>query len=69
MKYLFLIIFFLASFTKAQVIVNKTDSNMLEKKLKDTLVIDSGTKDSLKIFKPMINDYQYQTQFSEKENL
>jgi len=67
MKYLFLIIFFLASFTKAQVIVNKTDSNMLEKKLKDTLVIDSGTKDSLKIFKPTINDYQYQTQFSEKK--
>ena len=67
MKYLFLIIFFLASFTKAQVIVNKTDSNMLEKKLKDTLVIDSGTKDSLKIFRPTINDYQYQTQFSEKK--
>jgi len=67
MKYLFLIIFFLASFAKAQVIVNKTDSNMLEKKLKDTLVIDSGTKDSLKIFKPTINDYQYQTQFSEKK--
>ncbi|MCD0478482.1 putative porin [Chryseobacterium sp. LC2016-29] len=67
MKYLLLIIFFLASFTKAQVIVNKTDSNMLEKKLKDTLVIDSGKKDSLKIFKPTINDYQYQTQFSEKK--
>lgn len=67
MKYLFLIIFFFASFTKAQVIVNKTDSNMLEKKLKDTLVIDSGKKDSLKIFKPTINDYQYQTQFSEKK--
>lgn len=67
MKYLFLIIFFLASFAKAQVIVNKTDSNMLEKKLKDTLVIDSGTKDSLKIFKPTTNDYQYQIQFSEKK--
>ncbi|MCX8532188.1 putative porin [Chryseobacterium luquanense] len=67
MKYLFLIIFFFASFTKAQVIVNKTDSNMLEKKLKDTLIVDSGTKDSLKIFKPTINDYQYQTQYSEKK--
>lgn len=42
---------------------------MLDKKLKDTLVIDSGTKDSLKIFKPTINDYQYQTQFSEKKSL
>lgn len=67
MKYLILIIFFLASFTKAQVIVNKTDSNTLDKKLSDTLVIDSGTKDSLKIFKPTINDYQYQTQYSEKK--
>lgn len=67
MKYLLLIIFFLTSFIKAQVIVNKTDSNMLEKKMKDTLVIDSGTKDSLKIFRPTINDYQYQTQFSEKK--
>lgn len=40
---------------------------MLEKKLKDTLIVDSGTKDSLKIFKPTINDYQYQTQYSEKK--
>jgi len=35
--------------------------------LVDTLVIDSGKKDSLKIFKPTIQDYQYQTQFSEKK--
>lgn len=33
----------------------------------DTLVVDSGKKDSLKIFKPTIQDYQYQTQFSEKK--
>ncbi|MDH6251946.1 hypothetical protein M2347_001673 [Chryseobacterium sp. H1D6B] len=66
MKYLFLIIFFFGCIAKAQV-VNKTDSNRLEKKLEDTLVIDSGKKDSLKIFKPTINDYKYQTQFSEKK--
>ncbi len=30
-------------------------------------MIDSGKKDSLKIFKPTIQDYQYQTQFSEKK--
>lgn len=66
MKYIFLIIFFLGSFSKAQV-VNKTDSNKIEKKQEDTLVIDSGKKDSLKIFKPTINDYQYQTQYSEKK--
>ncbi|WP_317129890.1 putative porin [Chryseobacterium binzhouense] len=35
--------------------------------MSDTLVIDSGNKDSLKIFKPTIYDYQYQTQFSEKK--
>jgi len=35
--------------------------------LSDTLEIDSGKKDSLKIFKPTIQDYQYQTQFSEKK--
>ncbi|MBK1894401.1 putative porin [Chryseobacterium paridis] len=66
MKYIFLIILFFGSFSNAQV-VNKTDSNKLEKKLADTLVIDSGKKDSLKIFKPTINDYLYQTQFSEKK--
>ena len=67
MKYLFLFIFFILSFVKAQVIVNKTDSNRLDKKLSDTLIIDSGKKDSLKIFKPTINDYLYQTQYSEKK--
>ncbi|WP_299176178.1 putative porin, partial [uncultured Chryseobacterium sp.] len=51
---------------KAQ-IINKTDSNKIGKKLEDTLVIDSGRKDSLKIFKPTINDYQYHTQYSEKK--
>lgn len=66
MKHILLILF-LGSLLRAQVIVNKTDSNKLEKKLSDTLVIDSGTKDSLKIFKPTIQDYQYQTQFSEKK--
>ncbi|MDF2934340.1 MAG: hypothetical protein K0R36_3671 [Chryseobacterium sp.] len=67
MKYILLLILFFGSFFKAQVIVNKTDSNRLDKKLSDTLVIDSGKKDSLKIFKPTIRDYQYQTQFSEKK--
>jgi hypothetical protein len=66
MKYLFFIIIFFSGFSNAQV-VNKTDSNRLEKKLADTLVIDSGKKDSLKIFKPTIDDYLYQTQFSEKK--
>lgn len=33
----------------------------------DTLVVDSGFKDSLKVFKPTIYDYTYRTQFSEKK--
>lgn len=32
-----------------------------------TVVIDNGTRDSLKIFKPTINDYLHFTQFSEKK--
>ncbi|SFI23917.1 putative porin [Halpernia frigidisoli] len=63
MKYLFLSLFFCLSL-KAQVI-NKTDGNQV--KSSDTLVIDAGVKDSLKIFKPTINDYLYQTQLSEKK--
>lgn len=66
MKYILFIIIFFGFISKAQV-VNKTDSNKLKKDPSDTLVVDSGTKDSLKIFKPTINDYQYQTQFSEKK--
>lgn len=66
MKYILFIIIFFSFIGKAQV-VNKTDLNKPEKKERDTLVIDSGKKDSLKIFKPTINDYLYQTQFSEKK--
>lgn len=65
MKYILFILFSLSFVAKAQV-VNKADTKPQPKK-EDTLVIDSGKKDSLKIFKPTINDYQYQTQFSEKK--
>ena len=53
MKYLLLCLLFAGSILHAQV-VNKTDSNRV--KSGDTLVIDTGHKDSLKIFKPTIND-------------
>lgn len=66
MKYFIFTLFFLSFFAKAQVI-NKTDSNKIKKD--DSLVIDSGNKDSLKIFKPTIQDYKFQTQFSEKKIL
>ena len=66
MKYIILIILF--GFTaKAQVIVNKTDVIASERKIEDTLVIDSGKKDSMKIFKPTIQDYKYQNQYSDKK--
>ncbi|MDR3024465.1 putative porin [Chryseobacterium sp.] len=65
MKYILFILFSLSFVARAQV-VNKADTKPQSKK-EDTLVIDSGKKDSLKIFKPTINDYLYQTQFSEKK--
>ena len=56
---------FLFSYQLNAQIVNKTDSNRV--KPGDTLVVDSGFKDSLKVFKPTIYDYTYRTQFSEKK--
>lgn len=64
MKY-FLLCFFLFSMTLRAQVINKTDSNRV--KTQDTLVIDSGIRDSLQIFKPTIYDYTYRTQFSEKK--
>ncbi|AZA78963.1 hypothetical protein EG347_16305 [Chryseobacterium sp. G0186] len=65
MKYILFIITFFSFAAKAQVVDTAKVNN--NKKPEDTLVIDSGKKDSLKIFKPTINDYQFQTQFSEKK--
>jgi Putative porin len=45
----------LAMATQAQV-QNKTDNNVLKT---DTLVVDNGKKDSIKIFKPQRSDYQF----------
>lgn len=66
MKYILFILLSLSFAARAQV-VNKTGIKPQTQKAEDTLVIDSGKKDSLKIFKPTINDYLYQTQFSEKK--
>lgn len=64
MKYLVFLLLMIPVLTFAQR-GKKIDSSITQNK--DTLVIDSGKKDSLKIFKPTIQDYQYQTQFSEKK--
>lgn len=66
MKYILFILSFFSFAAQAQ-IVDKADAKKPPIKKEDTLVIDSGKKDSLKIFKPTIEDYQYQTQFSEKK--
>ena len=63
MRYLFFIIILFVNFTNAQ-IIKKSDNRT---STSDTLVVDKGGKDSLKIFKPTINDYQHYTQFSEKK--
>ncbi|MEC5394225.1 putative porin [Bergeyella sp. RCAD1439] len=36
-----------------------------QEKLGDTLVVDNGGKDSLKIFRPTISDYKYRTRYGE----
>ena len=66
MKYILFILSFFSFMAKAQ-IVGKTDARKPQIKKEDTLVIDSGKKDSLEIFKPTINDYLFKTQFSEKK--
>lgn len=63
MKYI-LCFLFCSYFLTAQVI-NKTNDNQV--KSNDTLVVDSGTKDSLKIFNPTIYDYQFQNEYGAKK--
>lgn len=58
----FFLLVFISVFYGAQ--IKKSDTVKIAK---DTLIIDSGKKDSLKIFKPTINDYLYQTQYAEKK--
>lgn len=65
MRYFFTVFFLLASLFQAQVVNVKTDSNTI--KNRDTLVVDSGVRDSMKIFKPTIYDYKFRTQYSEEK--
>ena len=65
MRYLFLILLFVSGASEAQ-IIKSGDKTILQDD-QDSLVIDSGRKDSLKIYKPTINDYTYFTQFSERK--
>ena len=63
MRYFLIIICFLSYSLHAQIRNIKTDSNTIKEQ--DTLVIDSGKKDSMQIFKPGIRDYKFKTQFGD----
>jgi hypothetical protein len=57
-------LFFLSIVSSAQQREPKIKSKLQES---DTLVVNSGKKDSLKVFVPTINDYHFFTQNSEKK--
>ena len=58
MRYIFFILILLGSFLKAQ-----TDDLLVS----DSVVVDNGHKDSIQIFRPTIDDYQFFTQFSQRK--
>ena len=58
MRYIFFILILLGSFLKAQ-----TD----DLPVSDSVVVDNGQKDSIQIFSPTIDDYQFFTQFSQRK--
>ena len=58
---------FFTTLVSAQEVDKRNQLKVPNKENEDTLIIDSGKKDSLKIFKPTINDYLYQTQYSVKK--
>ncbi|WP_228465330.1 putative porin, partial [Chryseobacterium indologenes] len=63
MRYIFLCVVLVSGALSAQV-VNKTDYNRIPE---DSVIVDNGKKDSLKIFKPVINDYKFKTQRGEEK--
>ena len=58
MRYIFSILILLGSLLKAQ-----TD----DLPVSDSVVVDNGEKDSIQIFRPTIDDYQFFTQFSQRK--
>ncbi|MCL1679467.1 putative porin [Elizabethkingia miricola] len=61
MRYFFLWVVLVSGTISAQV-VNKTDNNRIAE---DSVIVDNGKKDSMKIFKPVISDYKFKTQRGE----
>ncbi|MBS1572626.1 MAG: putative porin [Bacteroidetes bacterium] len=64
MRFILFLFFFVSTLSIAQI---KKSIISTTKQDNDTLVVNSGKHDSLKIFVPTIQDYQYQTQDSEKK--
>jgi hypothetical protein len=64
MRNLLFLFLFVSLSSTAQISKSKID---LAKSDADTLVVNSGKKDSLKFFVPTIKDYQFFTQFSERK--
>ena len=58
MRYIIFILILLGSLLKAQ-----TD----DLPVSDSIVVDNGQKDSIQIFNPTIDDYQFFTQFSQRK--
>ena len=58
MRYIFFILILLGGLLKAQ-----TD----DLPVRDSVVVDNGQKDSIQIFRPTIDDYQFFTQFSQRK--
>lgn len=67
MKFLLFLFVFLGTMVFAQETPKELSS--LGDISEDSLVIDSGKKDSLKIFKPTIDDYQFHHEYGEKSIL
>ena len=61
MRYFFLWVVLVSGTISAQV-VNKTDNNRIAE---DSVIVDNGKKDSMKIFRPVISDYKFKTQRGE----
>ncbi len=65
MKYVFLILFFICTTLSAQVVSTSNDTTVST----DTLVIDNGKKDSVKIYKPTIDGYRFKTEKTNYKNI
>ncbi len=66
MRFIFLVLLFLSVSIEAQVVVSGKKEILSDNN--DTLIVDSGQKDSLKIYKPTIEDYKIFTESSTKKH-